>query len=58
MAKQKIIQFSRDDKCPICHHVFRSDKCPHSFAYVEEVVRRANSNMDKDVAKLQARRLR
>lgn len=54
MNKHKRIEFSRDGRCPICHKVFRSEQCPHSFGHVQEVVNRVNSNIDEDVKRLKA----
>lgn len=38
------------DKCPICNHYFKSDKCPHSYGEVE--ARKKRNEEDKRLEKL------
>lgn len=54
MSKKPIL-FDRNGNCPICHNEFRSEHCPHSFAYVESVVHAANSNFIDDVKRVKGK---
>lgn len=57
MAGQRI-EWSREGKCPICHKLFRSMECRHSFDYVQRVVNAANDgggrDFDDDVERLRS----
>ena len=46
------MSFDRKGKCPICKKQFQSDDCPHSWDYVHRVLQAANSNFEKDVARV------
>lgn len=54
MAKR--IEFDRHGKCPLCHKIFKSVECSHTFDYVMRIVETVNSKFNGDVKKLQARK--
>lgn len=47
--------FDRFGKCPICHRQFKSDECPHTYAYVVAVLAAADTPFSKDVERVRAR---
>lgn len=51
-----MISFDRKGKCPICKKQFKSEACPHSYWYVENIIEEVNSKKNKkfkkDVSKL------